>query len=259
MDVTVSDIGLLGTTSSTHTSETGQILGGLAAFANIDLSPYSMMIKSGPGSAVAPSHSTKECPMVAGQTYAQYIRFDRWNGSPATICGFEFTILSTGREDLAKDSAEFKENLKGFQNSNRIFYRQKVRMLIEVTKNDAEARQFFLPIVDPTQFSSVEIPRTLFSDNTSSFTFTDGILTSYKPKIESEVLAAVTLPATAITAYLKAVGSIFDAFKTSSQNESEYYKTIMGLQQQKLKYQSCMAAVAQKLGDAAIIAACTSN
>jgi hypothetical protein len=108
----------------------------------------------------------------------------------------------------------------GVQHSG-IFYKTQVPYLVTVAAVGAPNGQSFIaysPNEAPIQFEPLE--KTLFANNTTTFTLTDGVLTKAESDVGGEITGFVALPADAIGAYMTAFGNIFSSFKTSSSNES---------------------------------------
>lgn len=110
----------------------------------------------------------------------------------------------------------------------------------------------------PTSDSPVlllPVERSLFSVNNAEFAFSNGMPSSYKQDLDSELLGLVKLPADVLQAYFGALTSAFTERKAALTNEGAYLDQSRALYIQETKAKNCMDAVAT--GDnAAITAAC---
>ena len=104
-----------------------------------------------------------------------------------------------------------------------IFYKSEIPYLVSVKDSPAasyaQAFVAYSPDMAPIQF--MPLTRSFFADNTTEFTVSEGILTKSDSDIHGEITAAVSLPAGIISAYMKAVGGVFDSFKTNATSENE--------------------------------------
>jgi hypothetical protein len=135
-----------------------------------------------------------------------------------SICGLNVSIEKLGGHSPLAPSSRASDY--GKQQAG-IFYKTQIPYLLTVTAAGASSGQSFIvysPDEAPVQF--MPLKRSVFANNTTTFTLSDGILTKSESDVGGELTGFVALPAAAIGAYMSALGNIFTAFKTNSSNAS---------------------------------------
>jgi uncharacterized membrane protein len=103
------------------------------------------------------------------------------------------------------------------------------------------------------QVRYLPIRRSFAASNTTDIVFTDGMPTSVAQDVDGEVVAIIKLPAVVVGSYFKAVGGVFDSFKTRDTNEAEVLAGAIKLDMAKKRHDACLVAI--RSGDTAAQAA----
>jgi hypothetical protein len=133
------------------------------------------------------------------------------------ICGLTVSLKRMGGESPIIDS---ERAIRYDTQHSGIFYKMQIPYQITVTEKGAS--QSFIaysPSASPVLFAP--LAKSFFANNKTTFTLSNGMLTKAESDIGGELTGLVTLPATAISAYMTAVGGIFTAFSTNSANATE--------------------------------------
>ncbi|QBB69874.1 hypothetical protein ELE36_05540 [Pseudolysobacter antarcticus] len=251
---------LSGDASSSHTSQVGDVLKGLASTigsvgAALDghgkvvppVTPpicnregtYMWLVE--PTDAVEPAETAAKTQMTVCQ-----VRFER-------------AILGTP-EPVGKNNVRFDAAKANSDNAESgFYYRQALPYLVALTDTSVDPNpvtRALLPM--PTRQSPVEflpVQESLFAKNIVKFSFTDGSPVSYDQALESEWVGLLSLPADLIKSYFGAIGAVFSERSDADKNQAAYLAQISALAVQQLKTQACLSAVQTK-DDAKIKAAC---
>lgn len=137
--------------------------------------------------------------------------------------------------------------------ANGLFYRQAEPYSVEVRGGGRvhAAGIVLSPSNAPVRYLPVR--RSFAAGNKTNVAFLDGMPTSVTQEIDGEFVAIVKLPAVVATSYFKAIGSLFDSFKTRDTNEAAMLAGEIKLDLARRKYEACLAAI--RSGDAATQAA----
>lgn len=125
-----------------------------------------------------------------------------------------------------------------------VFYRQNEPYVMTATgQGFNEAAVVYSPSNAETLF--LPVAKTFFANNEADFSFRDGVPTKYKQETEGEAVALLKLPAEVIAAYFKAVGGVFDSFKSNDQKEAAALNASVALELARQKYAACVDAIEQ--------------
>lgn len=176
-----------------------------------------------------------------------------------TLCDWTIVIARLDSTPLPSDTARTATDSKG------LFYRNELAYQVTVTKTNANAtnatsandmRTFVVHSAagSPTYF--LPLAGSTFGNNSSAFTFVDGVPTKYKQTIAGEVQGALSAPATVVGAYFDAIGNAFDRKKTVLEKEGALLAQQNALALSEAKHTACAKVVAASSDLAAIRAAC---
>ncbi len=150
-------------------------------------------------------------------------------------CGLDVTITKLENTKSLPTSKPDRMSHSG------IFYRQAEPYLITAIGSINTSAVAYSPSDSPVYF--LPVSRTFFSNNEADFEFTEGMPTKYNQETEGELIALFKLPATVISAYFTATGTIFDSFKNRDLNEADTLVASVKLELAKKKYEACLAAI----------------
>ncbi|MBX9402955.1 hypothetical protein K4L06_16720 [Lysobacter sp. BMK333-48F3] len=259
-EINVTEEGLLSTTSAKYTSEIDEFIKALAKDA------ASLATSSGPTGS---SKDTKPppCPVTGLANLTTYIdiggmtdsvRLDATGNGEVTLqvtptCPVTVKVRRAGWNPAPCPTTATKRPVP--TETNGYFYRVNMPYVVRAQLGTVVKEAIvMLPDESPTYY--VKLPRALFASTDNTTTFTDGVLTKHKQKTDSEAIAALKIPADLLRAYVSALGSFFDAFKSTGLKESQAdtQKVMNELQKQKL--QACIIALSDGLGDKTSDALC---
>jgi hypothetical protein len=193
-----------------------------------------------------------------GQTYNLLI-FPEMSKS-GTVCNY--SVLATPLWDKSPGNASDNERVAKAGSANPgIFYKHDLPYLVAVVdvsdpKNAVTPSFFTATSPDESAINFVPIPQTLFANSSGNFTFSNGTLASADQSSDGELVGLASLPADILSAYFGAVGNIFQAFSSTSQQQTNAITQQQSLSLEKIKRQVCQAAIENnpvvgKTGDAA--------
>ena len=178
---------------------------------------------------------------------------------------FRIDLQATGKFVVCDDTIEVTRLIAradtapalGPAEANGLFYRQAEPYSVEVRGGGRvhAAGIVLSPSNAPVRYLPVR--RSFAAGNETKVAFTDGMPTSVKQDIDGEFVAIVKLPAVVASSYFKAIGSLFDSFKTRDTNEAEVLAGEIKLDLAKRKYEACLAAI--RSGDTATQASLACN
>jgi hypothetical protein len=166
-----------------------------------------------------------------------------------TMCGVSIKIENIGPKD--KIAAVVHE--KGRKEAG-VYHRMNFPYRITAVRDNpalVESKVVFSPSESPNFF--LPIAKGFFASTNADLGFEDGVLISYKQTTESELVAAVKLPADIAAAYFAAIGAVFSAFSTNNTAETNKIQGELKLELAKQKYAACIDAIERK-DDAALSA-----
>ena len=205
--------------------------------------------------AVAAAGETRSKPVQcqAGLSYTRLFflyKGDTQTADDETICGFTVRIVQADGQPVPKfDALPDGRNPGDTVNLNKpnfqsgVFYRQDIPYRVIVTDSSGNKSQFiaYSPSLSPIGYAP--FPQTVFADNNTTMSLTNGVLTGVETTISGELAALTELPADFISAYATAVGGIFSQIGTNYNNESALNKSRASLAQSDVQYQICRAAI----------------
>lgn len=115
-----------------------------------------------------------------------------------------------------------------------LFFRQNEPYKVTVSNGFDATAIVFSPTRSPT--FRLPVKTSFFADNDADFEFAGGEPTKYNETTGSEVVALLQLPATIVSAYFKAVGAIFDSFKSRDTAQAYALQAQLALELAKRKY-----------------------
>jgi hypothetical protein len=182
-------------------------------------------------------------PTCADGTHVFRLAFDQNPpAKPPVFCGLAVAIKKLNPTAAAGRAETHIARTDG----SGVFYRQAEPFLISVAggANAAAPLQssvVFSPSLADTHY--LPISRTFFADNTADFGFVDGMPTKFNQTREGELIAALKLPASIVSAYFSAVGGIFANFKTKDTGEADALKATVQLELARQKSELCLTAI----------------
>lgn len=227
--IAVTQAGLLSTSSTTQTSGASDLVkalatdfGTISALAGGVPAPVpSPIAPPTPGQGTAKSTNLPDVCPVPGRY--QWLSDPEKATAPTsdtsmTICGFKISVEKLGGASPLADTG--RASNYGAQHSG-VFYKIQIPYLITLKQGESIAQAIiaYSPNESPIQFAPLK--RSMFADNTTSFTVANGVLTGLNSNAGGELTGLATLPTTAISAYMTAVGQLFTAFKTNSDHEND--------------------------------------
>ena len=127
-----------------------------------------------------------------------------------------------------------------------LFFRQPMPIQIRVTQSGTAAllteKIIYSPSLSPLHM--LPIRKTLFANNETSFTFTDGVPTKYQQESGGELVSLLKLPADVIAAYFSALGQTFASIGKTKTAETTALQDSLKLQLAREKYKACIDAIA---------------
>jgi len=199
--VTVSESGLLKTSTSTSKTKVTEVFEGIATTAG-----YGVLKQTEPS-----------C-----NNGGNYVFIYQPDIKPPVNCGVTIDI-----SQLPKTTDTIKSHSKKPDSSySGVFYRQEEAYKIKATTADGSINKEAI-IYSPSGSEVLFLPisRSLFGDSEATLTFKDGMPTGYIQDDKSEIVGALAIPAKVIGAYFNAVGELFSAFSTKNTNESALIKS----------------------------------
>ena len=168
------------------------------------------------------------------------------NGSPGKL-----TAEIESPTGMNNDAFNFATALD--QNDAGLFYRVELPYLVTISRDsgvavpDAQPNPtpvLWIPNESPIGFAAVR--RSVFGDKTTTMSFSDGSLTKYEADYTGDVLSIVKLPITVIGAVSSAIGEVATARKANVQAEIDLLDKARELENARIRYERCSAALAAK-------------
>lgn len=242
-EISVSEQGLLSATTAKYTSQIDDFIKALAESA-------ASVATSDGGQKPAQAIRTTPCPSAGSASLTTYIGTlgklqinanGEYSGQLPIVpgCAVDVTVSRAGWDPAAvipmKDTPD---------DASGYFYRVNMPYVVRA-ELDGVVQQTIVMLPDESPTYYIKLPRALFASTENTTTFTDGVLTKHKQKTDSEAIAALKIPADLLRAYVSALGSFFDAFKSTGLKESqaETQKVLNELQKEKLR--ACVIAKEQ--------------
>ncbi|QSX79734.1 hypothetical protein [Agrilutibacter solisilvae] len=239
-EINVTEQGLLSATTAKYTSQIDDFIKALAADA-------ASIATSDDGETT--EEEPQRCPTTGTANLTAYMgkagRFQLDPSGERTVelqvalnCNVKVSLQRAGWRPPPGDSGAVPVPTKVAGYFYRVNMPYVVRAELEGVVKEAVV---MLPDESPTYF--IELPRALFASTDNTTTFTDGVLTKHKQQTDSELIAALKIPADLLRAYVSALGSFFEAFKSTELKEaqSDTQKVLNELQRQKLE--ACIIAL----------------
>ncbi len=126
-----------------------------------------------------------------------------------------------------------------------LFYRQPLPY--SIVAKDSGGKAVTTTVYSPSEapINMLPIKRSFFADSETDFVFVDGVPTKYTEVSEGEAVSFLKIPADVISAYFSAIGSTFDALKSTDNSEIDSLKKGLELELFKLKLDACESAIDQ--------------
>lgn len=156
------------------------------------------------------------------------------------ICGVTISVEKIGKK-LSKE-VSYADDTEAKKGQDGLYYRRLEPYLVSARGENNKDAVLMSPSQSPTYFAP--FAHSFFAPNDTTVTFADGIAAKYERTSESEVLGLLKLPASVITAYFTAVGSMFDMFKSTDQKDASAIQQRIDLELAKRKLEDCRAALA---------------
>lgn len=207
--VTVSEAGLLKTSTSTSKTKVTEVFEGIATTAG-----YGSLMLAAPSCNKA----------------GDYVFIFQPDMEPTEKCGVNIDIspLPITANTIKAHSKKPDSSYSG------VFYRQEEAYKIKaITANGNINKETILYSPSGSETLFLPISKSLFADSEATLTFTDGMPTGYTQDDKSEIVGALAIPAKVIGAYFKAAGELFSAFSTKNTNESALIKSESALEIEK--------------------------
>jgi hypothetical protein len=155
-----------------------------------------------------------------------------------SLCGLKITVTKLATTQSAPLSQTAGVSYSG------VFYRQAEPYRMVATGSLNTSAIVFSPSSAPVHF--LPVSKTLFSNNEADFDFTDGMPTKYNQDTDGELVALSKLPATILSAYFSAIGTVFDSFKERDTKQADALNAQLKLELAKKKYDACVVAIQAK-------------
>ena len=233
--ISVTQAGLLTSSSGDTTSGVATIVQNIAKIAG-QITTVVALAQRAPG-------ETEASPCAVAGTYSLLIYPE--NKLSDTICDYTVTLTPLLGENIPE--------IKKYPDTNRlskrgrqagIFYKQDIPYRVHIQKDKGKGAAEFIaysPDISPVAF--LPVVRTLFSDNKTTITLTQGTVTGIDEQADGEIVALSELPADFITAYTTAVGGLLSSLGTSSSAKAILVNNQQSLSVANLRRQACASAV----------------
>jgi len=155
------------------------------------------------------------------QTYSLEINLEESaSRSAQTICGLGVTLERLG----GKSPIDSSTRASDYSNAQSgVFYKTEIpyRVTVKSSEDGAQGRVFlaYSPNKAPIQFAPLK--KSFFAKNITTITLTDGLATKIESDVGGEFTGFLSLPADAISTYMKAVGGVFDSLKGNSDKKND--------------------------------------
>jgi hypothetical protein len=244
--ISVGANGLLSDTSAKYTSQIDEFIKSLA-------SSTAAFGTSGGRTGESDTGSESGCPKQGSFSYAFYlgppsgISFDTSGTAekPMTIqpgCEAKLTLKRAGWAPPTDVASKPQSGLPHTQESASYFYRINMPYIARVELAGL-VKESVLLLPDESPTYTLSLPRALFASTDNTATFTDGVLTKHQQKTDSEVIAGLKIPADLLRAYISAMGSFFDSFKSTGLKEAQADTQRVLNEIQKQKLEACIIAL----------------
>lgn len=226
--------GLLQSTRATSVSQVADIVTSIAG-----------AVGTGRGLASASAVGVSPCPAAGTFTFVYPTAAS--SPPPRSACGLTVDIAPLGIDAAPAVAPAMPPGPDGAGEEvgySGLYFRQNEPYLVTVSNGFDVAAIVFSPTRSPT--FRLPVKRSFFADNDADFAFVNGVPTKYEETTGSEVVALLQLPATIVSAYFKAVGAIFDSFKSSDASQANALSAQLALELAKRKYDACIVAIRNK-------------
>jgi hypothetical protein len=266
-NVSVAPNGLLKTSVSTATSQVATAVQAAATTAASFAVPgLGVLNLHNPAFAALPLHSgTPASLSQSGGAYAcpsqnttyQLLVYPE-DTQPVSICdandAFSFSVTWT-RGD-GKTGKFGTDNLTtGTSWVSGLFFRHELPYSVTVIGSpkgggSKTANQYAVTSPDESETNFFPVNRSFFANNQANITITDGVLTGVDQTTQSEVAAAVGIPASWISSYTTAIGQLLSGLTSISGDQQKLLQQLQATaltqsQSALIQYQSNAAAAAQ--------------
>jgi hypothetical protein len=287
-NVTVGPNGLLETSNSNATSQVATTVQNAAAtvasFAGlpnlagaprfiaamqqrVNLGP--ILPQAAPAPPVAPTKGVAIACPPRGSAY-QYLAYPEDDQEPSKypirICGgptdsYTFQIMwkraDGGLGTFGADNATADKAAKARSWFSGLFFRHELPYLVTVettltggNSSIPSIANYALTSPDESETDFFPINRSFFANNTANITITDGVLTAVDQTTQSEVAAAVGMPAVWLSSYTTALGQLLSGLTNISGDQQKLLQQLQATaltqsQSAFIQYQANAAAVAQ--------------
>ncbi len=241
--------GLLTTSNADTTSGIATIVQNIAkAVGTASALEAALALKGTPPTTPPPA---PQCQ--SGRAYSElFYPENTTSGTSGTLCGFSIKVtnLDGGTVNQSPPSTNNTRIPKPGETATQssqpgVFYKLNLPYLVHVTDPGGKAEtQFvaFSPDLAPIAF--VPVTRTLFSNNQTQITLSEGTVTAVDATTEGELVALTELPADFISAYAAAVGQLFTAFGNNVQAQTTLINNQQSLAAAKVQQAACSSTIA---------------
>lgn len=259
-NVTVGSNGLLQSSQSTAISQVATAVQNAAASAGMFIAPLPVPSAAAfhtnvalLGAAGLPLGPKIACP-AAGTSY-QYIDYPETHYATALTFCPEGPISYTVTWDRAdhKTGPYAPDNVNASPNTHHrlsgLFFRHELPYIIRIkgtaipsgvssTEND-----FVITSPDESETDFFPINRSFFANNTANITVTDGVITAVDQTTQSEIAAAVGLPATWVSSYTTAVGNLLSGLSSINSDKQTLLQQLQATAAAQAQYLACRKTV----------------
>lgn len=238
MNITVNSQGLLEGSNADTTSGIDTIvkniataMGQITALAKPAAPPVGPLVKAGPAVGCQPNES-----------YTVLLFPEDKQGS---ICKISIKIeraLLTG--EVPAPTPNPNARVANASSHSGVFYRTDVAYRVTLTDLNLQTHDFLAYSPDESPIFFVPVTKTLFSNNKTNITITDGTLKSIDQSSDGELVALSQLPSDAISAYLTAVGSVFSSLGSNVADQKTLISNQESLSVAQIKKQACLSSIA---------------
>ena len=182
-------------------------------------------------------------------------------------CGFGFVVE---REVDDKYLYAKESNYIGCNSDNSsckasgIYYRQNLPYSITVSRElpkggSVDITRFIIGLPNDSPNYFLKASSSFFANTSTDFSLSNGVLTGYDQKTESEFVGLFSIPASIIGKYFDAIGNVFDKKDNILSKEQSYLSQEVLLKLFMDKYKACIAAINDNNSELISELGCNSN
>jgi hypothetical protein len=198
----------------------------------------------------APAGATPAPPCQPGRVYTMLLYPEDVGDTEEHLCNFSIHLMNLDGTKITSTPPppdnKRAENLQSPESG--IFYKHDLPYLVNVRDPNGgptgPATSFiaFSPDLAPIAF--VPVTRTLFSDNQTNITLSQGTVTAVDATASGELVALSELPADFISAYTTAIGGVFSQIGTNIKDQTAILQNQQALALATAQKQACTLALA---------------